>query len=80
VLASVDRRAQLQVRQTVEGLSVAAITYYPVGLVGCAAKALKSAGAWSIEPIWPWATPCRWRRRLSRLVCTGAPRQRAKAG
>jgi uncharacterized membrane-anchored protein len=47
LLASMDRRARLQVRlqETVEGLSIAAITYYVVGLVGYAAKALKSAGA-----------------------------------
>jgi uncharacterized membrane-anchored protein len=47
VLASMDRRAQLQLRlqQTVEGLSVAAITYYVVGLVGYAAKALETAGS-----------------------------------
>ncbi|MBS1215382.1 MAG: hypothetical protein H6R20_356 [Proteobacteria bacterium] len=47
LLASMDRRAKLQLRlqETVEGLSVAAITYYVVGLVGYAAKALKAAGA-----------------------------------
>jgi uncharacterized membrane-anchored protein len=47
LLASMDRRARLQLRlqETVEGLSVAAITYYVVGLVGYGAKALKSAGA-----------------------------------
>ncbi len=46
LLASMERRARLQLRlqQTVEGLSVAAITYYVVGLVGYAAKALKGAG------------------------------------
>ena len=46
VLASMNRRAQMQLRlqQTVEGLSVAAITYYVVGLVGYAAKGLESAG------------------------------------
>jgi uncharacterized membrane-anchored protein len=46
LLASMDRRARLQLRlqETVEGLSVAAITYYVVGLVGYAAKALKAAG------------------------------------
>jgi uncharacterized membrane-anchored protein len=51
LLASMDRRARLQLRlqQTVEGLSVAAITYYVVGLVGHAAKALKAAGA-AVEP------------------------------
>lgn len=52
VLASMDRRARLQLRlqQTVEGLSVAAITYYVVGLVGYAAKAAKSAGLLRVEP------------------------------
>eukprot|EP01036_Dinobryon_divergens_P003207 gene3207-4221_t len=47
LLASMDRRAKLQLRlqQTVEGLSVAAITYYAAGLVGYLAKAGKAAGA-----------------------------------
>lgn len=42
VLASMDRRARLQLRlqQTVEGLSVAAITYYVVGLIGQVANGL----------------------------------------
>jgi uncharacterized membrane-anchored protein len=46
LLASMDRRARLQLRlqQTVEGLSVAAISYYVAGLVGYAAKGLNSAG------------------------------------
>jgi uncharacterized membrane-anchored protein len=46
VLASMNRRAELQLRlqQTVEGLSVAAITYYSAGLVGYLAKAAKAAG------------------------------------
>ena len=46
LLASMDRRARLQLRlqQTVEGLSVAAISYYVAGLVGYAAKGLSSAG------------------------------------
>jgi uncharacterized membrane-anchored protein len=46
LLRSMDRRARLQLRlqQTVEGLSVAAISYYLVGLVGYAAKAAKVAG------------------------------------
>lgn len=46
LLASMDRRAQLQLRlqQTVEGLSVAAISYYGASLVGYAAKALKAGG------------------------------------
>jgi uncharacterized membrane-anchored protein len=43
LLQSMNRRAQLQLRlqTTVEGLSVAAISYYVVGLMGDAAKALK---------------------------------------
>lgn len=46
LLASMDRRARLQLRlqETVEGLSVAAITYYVVGLVGYGAKALRASG------------------------------------
>lgn len=45
LLASMNRRAQLQLRlqQTVEGLSVAAISYYVVGLVGYVAKGAKPA-------------------------------------
>ena len=45
LLASMDRRAKLQLRlqQTVEGLSVAAITYYVVGLINYAAKAAADA-------------------------------------
>ena len=51
LLASMDRRAKLQLRlqQTVEGLSIAAVTYYVVGLVGYAAKALKASGV-HVEP------------------------------
>jgi uncharacterized membrane-anchored protein len=46
LLQSMNRRAQLQLRlqTTVEGLSVAAISYYVVGLIGDAAKALKPLG------------------------------------
>jgi uncharacterized membrane-anchored protein len=46
VLESMNRRAKLQLRlqQTVEGLSVAAVTYYVVGLVGYAAKGVKAGG------------------------------------
>ncbi|MCF6283333.1 MAG: DUF3422 domain-containing protein [Candidatus Polarisedimenticolaceae bacterium] len=46
LLESMDKRAQLQLRlqETVEGLSVAAITYYSVSLVGYLAKAGKAAG------------------------------------
>ena len=51
LLASMDRRAKLQLRlqQTVEGLSVAAITYYVAGVVGYLAKGLKAAGV-HIDP------------------------------
>ena len=46
LLHSMDRRAKLQLRlqQTVEGLSVAAISYYLVGLVGYLGKGAKAAG------------------------------------
>ena len=46
LLASMNHRARMQLRlqQTVEVLSIAAITYYVVGLVGYAAKALKETG------------------------------------
>lgn len=51
LLRSMDRRARLQLRlqETVEGLSVAAVTYYIVGLVGYAAKGLHTASA-GIDP------------------------------
>ncbi len=46
LLESMNRRASVQLRlqQTVEGLSVAAVTYYAAGLVGYLAKGLKAAG------------------------------------
>jgi uncharacterized membrane-anchored protein len=46
LLESMDRRAKLQLRlqETVEGLSIAAITYYIVGLIGYLAKGAKEAG------------------------------------
>lgn len=51
LLASMDRRAKLQLRlqQTVEGLSVAAIVYYVAGLIGYVSKGLK-AGGLHVEP------------------------------
>ena len=51
VLESMNRRARLQLRlqETVEGLSIAAITYYVVGLVGYAAKGLKAGGV-ALDP------------------------------
>jgi uncharacterized membrane-anchored protein len=46
LLKSMDRRARLQLRlqETVEGLSVVAISYYLLGLVVYAAKSAKAAG------------------------------------
>ncbi|MGQ9367309.1 DUF3422 family protein [Azospirillum sp. ST 5-10] len=51
LLASMDRRADLQLRlqETVEGLSVVAISYYLIGIVGYAAKGLKGLG-WKLDP------------------------------
>jgi uncharacterized membrane-anchored protein len=51
LLTSMNRRAQAQLRlqQTVEGLSIAAVTYYMSGLVGYVAKGLKSAGL-AVDP------------------------------
>ncbi len=45
-LESMNRRADLQLRlqQTVEGLSIAAITYYIIGLIGYGARGVKAAG------------------------------------
>jgi uncharacterized membrane-anchored protein len=46
LLESMNRRAtaQFKLQQTVEGLSIAAITYYVVGLIGYAAKAIHAKG------------------------------------
>ena len=46
LLSSMDRRAKLQLRlqQTVEGLSIAAIVYYVVGLVSYLIKGAKAGG------------------------------------
>jgi uncharacterized membrane-anchored protein len=46
VLESMDRRAHVQLRlqETVEGLSVIAIGYYGVGLIGYALKGLEKSG------------------------------------
>jgi len=46
LLASMDRRGrtQLQIQQAVEGLSLAAILYYVVGVIGVAARGLHGAG------------------------------------
>lgn len=51
LLASMNRRvkAQLRLQATVEGLSVAAVTYYVVGLVGAIAEGLETKGL-DVEP------------------------------
>ena len=51
LLEAMNRRVRLQLRlqSTVEGLSIAAVTYYIVGLIGYAAKAFKAAGG-HIDP------------------------------
>ena len=51
ILASMNRRARLQLRlqETVEGLSLVAVTYYVAGLVGYIANAAKASGA-AINP------------------------------
>jgi uncharacterized membrane-anchored protein len=51
LLDAMNRRqkAQMLLQSAVEGLSVAAVTYYGAGLVGYLAKGLKSAG-WNVSP------------------------------
>lgn len=52
LLESMNRRARLQLRlqQTVEGLSVVAISYYLLSLVSYLAKAAKAAGLSHVDP------------------------------
>ena len=52
LLAAMNRRAQLQLRlqATVEGLSVAAVTYYVVALIGHLAQGATEAGWWGVRP------------------------------
>ena len=79
LLRSMDRRARLQLRlqETVEGLSVAAISYYLVGLVGYAAKGVAAAGlpvpvelvtglSIPVVVLIVWSALQRIRRRLAR--------------
>ena len=47
-LAADSQDVQLKLQSTVEGLSVAAITYYMVGLVSYMAKGASKLG-------WPWS-------------------------
>ena len=52
LLESMNTRArrQLLLQQTVEGLSVAAVSYYVVGLLGYVFKALKEAHLLPLDP------------------------------
>ncbi|WP_252511096.1 DUF3422 family protein [Phreatobacter aquaticus] len=52
LLQTMSDRAQLQLRlqQTVEGLSVAAVSYYVLGLIGYLAKGAKDAGLFPVDP------------------------------
>lgn len=82
LLSSMERRARLQLRlqETVEGLSIAAITYYVVGLVAYAAKGLQAGGArLDVDLTVAWSIPVvalltalgtRWVRR--RIAKAGA--------
>jgi uncharacterized membrane-anchored protein len=51
LLGALDQRTRLQTRmqQTVEGLSVAAISYYMIGLVSYPIKGAKDAGYWPFD-------------------------------
>jgi uncharacterized membrane-anchored protein len=52
LLAAMNDRARMQLRlqQTVEGLSIAAVSYYVLGLLGYAFKGAKDAGVMPFEP------------------------------
>jgi len=84
LLASMNNRARLQLRlqQTVEGLSVAAVSYYVVGLIGYLAKGLSVFGhAVSPELVTALSVPVAilavwWgvrRIRRSHIERTGSP-------
>ena len=60
LLTSMNERTRMQLRlqQTVEGLSVAAISYYIVGLVGYAAKGIKASGRdINLDLVTAWSIP-----------------------
>lgn len=78
LLKSMNRRAHLQLRlqETVEGLSVVAISYYLLGLLGYAAKGLKAAGI----PIDPEITTLAGVPVVLGLVWLGVRRLRAAIG
>ena len=74
LLVSMNRRAELQVRlqETVEGLSVVAISYYAVGLLGYLLKPILGSTyhPWALAIIAPmifgtaWLTLRRFRKKL----------------
>lgn len=80
ILQSMNARAaqQLRLQQAVEGLSVAAISYYVVGLVSYTGKAAKAIG-WPINPdvatgvLVPLVAACVWfgLRRMHRSMHPG---------
>jgi uncharacterized membrane-anchored protein len=52
LLQALNRRTRQQIRlqQTVEGLSVAAVSYYVLGLIGYLLKGIKDAGYMTLDP------------------------------
>lgn len=75
LLTSMERRAamQLHLQQTVEGLSIAAITYYSAGLIGYLLKGAKAAGlALNVELATAAAVPL-----LALAIALGLRRARA---
>lgn len=86
LLDSMDRRAQLQLRlqETVEGLSVIAISYYGAGLVGYLLKGLAASG-YPVDPTLglavavpviaglTWFALHRTKRHLRRVANSAAP-------
>lgn len=75
LLASMDRRArqQLRLQQTVEGLSIAAITYYAVGLLGYLVKPLDGVLPVGVSAVLAVAVPV-----VAGLVAMGLHRARRR--
>jgi uncharacterized membrane-anchored protein len=71
LLKSMNARTRLQLRlqTTVEGLSVAAITYYMTGLFSYLAKAAHEGGMLKIDPAYAIAALFRWRHWRSGSLC-----------
>ena len=82
LLASMNNRARLQLRlqQTVEGLSVAAVSYYVVGLIGYLAKGASMFGeASQPELVTAASVPLRGPARLV-AACAASAGSHARAG